>query len=177
MTKIINPTDLLSGVQHLQKGQLITATDLSKKDKPNGDKWWKRGISLALVINLVVIVLFLIPNIIKILDFTKYISTHSAPCQDLSNMYGIWYGKTYGDAPTSVQEIYRIKNCETSPSNVLSCDQMKVLYNVKPGQDLGFMPGSIQRDWIIQQCDLKSYQDYRVSEQQAEIRDESLNSI
>jgi len=143
-------TNQLDNSAPIELGNIMKGEFIKQNSKSNF--WWTVALSLNIII---ILLLFLIPSIVKYLDFKKYWATYETPCQTLSNEYGIYNGITYGTAPVDVQQIWRVKKCDNNPTNRLSCQQLKDEYNITHG-NYENVPFQVMNRWIDMGCDFNT---------------------
>lgn len=84
-----------------------------------------------------------------------YGSSTTFSCQDLSDIYGIHAGVTFGFAPTSVQSNWTSRGCNTTPSSSNACQKASDLYGIDAGVTFGLAPSSVQTWWTANSCNTK----------------------
>jgi hypothetical protein len=84
-----------------------------------------------------------------------YGSSKVFSCQDLSDIYGIDAGVTWGFAPSSVQTTWQANSCGTHPSSPDTCQKASDLYGIDANVTWGFAPGSVQTWWTNNGCNTR----------------------
>lgn len=74
-------------------------------------------------------------------------------CQELSNEFGIWHNKSWGDAHSeTVRKYWIANNCTTRPSGMPSCQQLSNTYEVFHNVSWGSAGKTQQNMWSAMGC-------------------------